>query len=128
VLGRAPSVFEVAAAAGLNDDAVIPGWRRLHESHALVLEGGALRMLNPFSLVRTGHRVTAGGRIWYANCAWDAFGVCSALQTPGRIETRCPDCAQALVIDSNDTSPRTEALLLHSLVPARRWWDDIVFT
>ena len=121
-------MFEVAAAAGITDDAVIPGWRCLHEAHALVLDGDALRMLNPFSVVRTGHRVTAGGRVWYANCAWDAFGVCSALRTRGRIETRCADCAQSLVLDSADTSPRTESLLFHTLVPARRWWDDIVFT
>lgn len=85
-------------------------------------------MLNPFSLVRTAHRVTTGGRFWYANCAWDAFGVCSALRTRGRIETRCPDCAAALVIDSDEETAAVRALVFHSLVPARHWWDDIVFT
>ena len=126
--GRVPSVTVIAAATRLKDDDVIAGWRRLHDAHALVLDGEALRMLNPFSLVRTAHRVTTGGRFWYANCAWDAFGVCSALGRPGRIETRCPDCSASLVIDSDDTTAATRALVFHSAVPARRWWDDIAFT
>lgn len=126
--GRVPSVGAIASATGLSDDDVIAGWRRLHEAHALVLDGDALRMLNPFSLIRTGHRVTTGGRFWYANCAWDAFGVCSALRTTGRIETRCPDCAAALVIDADEDTAAVRGLVFHSLVPARHWWDDIVFT
>ena len=126
--GRVPSVAVIAAATGLNDDDVIAGWRRLHDARALVRDGDALRMLNPFSLIRTTHRVTSGGRFWYANCAWDAFGVCSALGMPGRIETRCPDCSASLVIDSDDESAPTRALVFHSLVPARHWWDDIAFT
>jgi hypothetical protein len=32
-------------------------------------------MLNPFSAVETPHRVEAGGRSWFANCAWDALGI-----------------------------------------------------
>lgn len=127
-LGRVPSVAVVGAATGLDEDDVIAGWRRLHDAHALVLDGDALRMLNPFSMIRTGYRVTTGGRFWYANCAWDAFGVCSALRARGRIETRCPDCSASLVIDSDEDTAATRALVFHSLVPARRWWDDIVFT
>lgn len=126
--GHVPSVAAIAAATGLCAGDVIAGWRRLHDQHALVLDGEALRMLNPFSLVRTSHRVATAGRFWYANCAWDAFGVCSALHTAGRIETRCPDCSASLVIDSDDDTDATRALVFHSLVPARRWWDDIVFT
>jgi hypothetical protein len=123
-----PSVGAIAAATGLDDNHVIAGWRRLHDAHALVLEGDELRMLSQFSLVRTAHRVTTGGRFWYASCAWDALGICSALRTPGRIETRCPDCAASLVIDSDDDTTATRTLVFHSLVPARHWWDDIVFT
>ena len=123
-----PPVAVIAAATGLSDGDVIAGWRRLHDAHALVLDGDALRMLNPFSLIRTMHRVATAGRFWYANCAWDAFGVCSALGTPGRIETRCPDCSASLVIDSVDETAAARSLVFHSLVPARHWWDDIAFT
>ena len=73
-------------------------------------------------------RVRADGRWWYANCAWDAFGICAALHVDGRIETSCPDCGEALTVEVRDERPDDESLLFHCLVPAARWWDDIVFT
>jgi hypothetical protein len=104
-------------------------WRRLHEQHALVLgEDGQLRMLNPFSVVRTPHLVEAAGRSWYANCAWDAIGICAALRADGRIDTTCADCATEITFDILGRRPTDEGLLFHCLVPAAHWWDDIVFT
>ena len=107
------------------------GWRRLHDAHALVLNQATdeLRMANPFSAVPTAYRVrTADRRWWYANCAWDAFGICAALDSDGRIETSCPDCAEPISVDVVDAQPDDASLLFHCLVPAARWWDDIVFT
>jgi Alkylmercury lyase len=123
--GRAP------AAAELGDrGSVIEAWRRLHDEHAVVLDPATeeLRMLNPFSAVPTAYRVEARGRWWYANCAWDAFGICAAFHTVGRIETSCPDCGEALAVQVRDERLDDESLLFHCLVPAARWWDDIVFT
>ena len=129
-LGRAPTASEVAHAAELSDPDVVSGWQRLHDQHALVLDPatGEIRMANPFSAVPTAYRVQADGRWWYANCAWDAFGICAALHVDGRIETSCPDCSEALNIEVRDQIPDDERLLFHCLVPAARWWDDIVFT
>ena len=128
-LGRAPSAAETAASTAGTTDDVLAGWRRLHDAHALVLDaGGTIRMANPFSAVPTSHRVRAGGRWWYANCAWDAFGVCAALHADGRIETSCPDCGAPVCVDVEDGRPSDDSLLFHCLVPARHWWDDIVFT
>jgi len=78
--------------------------------------------------VPTAYRVQAGGRWWYANCAWDAFGICAALHTDGRIEMSCPDCGEALTVEVREQRPDVESLLFHCLVPAARWWEDIVFT
>jgi hypothetical protein len=133
-LGRAPSPQEVADAARWHPDLVPAGWRRLHDAHALVLQPGAdaIRMANPFSAVPTPFRVFASDRWWYANCAWDAFGICAALGCGGRIETTCADCDEPIVVDVidevPDATPGNETLLFHSLVPAANWWDDIVFT
>jgi hypothetical protein len=129
-LGRAPTASETAAAIGLDPAEVVAGWRRLHEQHALVLEQGSagIRMANPFSAVPTAHRVHAAGRWWYANCAWDAFGICAALHADGRIETSCPDCGEPLSTGVRDQRPDDESMFFHCLVPAARWWDDIVFT
>lgn len=119
------------AAAELGDsEAVLAGWRRLHEEHAVVLDPATdeLRMLNPLSVVPTAYRVLAAGRWWYGNCAWDAFGICAALDSDGRIEASCPDCGESLAVEVRGGRPDDESLVFHCLVPAARWWDDIVFT
>lgn len=128
--GRAPTPDEVASVSGSTKADVESGWRRLHDAHALVLNPATteIRMVNPFSAVPTAYRVHARGRWWYANCAWDAFGVCAALHADGRIETSCPDCGEPLAIDVRDQRPSDQSLLFHCLVPAAHWWDDIVFT
>ncbi len=140
-LGRAPTVDEVAVDAGAPAEEVAAGWRRLHDAHALVLDPDrtALRMAHPFSAVPTPFRVHAAGRDWFANCAWDAFGICAALGVDGRIDTRCPDCDDPIVVEVVDGRPsasgkgprphqQDESLVFHCLVPAARWWDDIAYT
>ena len=128
--GRAPMVEDVSRSIGWGADAVKEGWRRLHNEHALVLQPGHLeiRMANPFSAVPTAHRVWAAERWWYANCGWDALGVCAALHADGQIETSCPDCGEPLSITVRDQRPEDAGLLFHCLIPASRWWDDIGFT
>jgi Alkylmercury lyase len=123
--GRAPTAAELG-----DQDEVLAGWHRLHSERAVVLNPATdeLRRLNPFSVVPTAYRVQAGGRWWYGNCAWDAFGICAALHTDGRIETSCPDCGEPVVVEVRDKRPDDESLLFHCLVPASHWWDDIVFT
>ena len=130
-LGRAPEPAEVAhAAAGLAVEDVRQSWRQLHQAHALTLDEatGGIRMANPFSAVPTPYRVEAAGRWWFANCAWDAFGICAALHADGTIETSCPDCGDALSVSVRDRHPGDPTLLFHCLVPAARWWADIGFT
>ena len=129
-LGRAPTAEDVAARAGSAVVEVEVGWKRLHEAHALVLNlaTAEIRMANPFSAVPTAYRVHADGRWWYANCAWDAFGICAALHVDGRVETSCPDCGEPVTVGVENAQPSDRSLLFHCLVPARHWWDDIVFT
>jgi hypothetical protein len=129
-LGRAPSVDDVVRAGGLSRDQVAAGWRRLHDAHALVLQPDRdeIRMANPFSGIPTRYLVRAAKHDWYANCAWDAFGICAALATDGHIDTTCADCGDSIAIDVIRQRPLQPDYLFHCLVPAARWWDDIVFT
>jgi Alkylmercury lyase len=123
---------EAAAELGLGEAEVTAAYHRLHAAHALVLRPGTteIRMLNPFSPVETPHRVEAGGRAWSANCAWDALGVPSALHAEeARVASECPDCGALLELELRDGQLVHGAdLLVHFVVPARRWWDDIGFT
>lgn len=123
--GRAPAAGELG-----DEGEVRAGWRQLHEAHALVLNPATaeIRMANPFSAVPTAYRVYADGRWWYANCAWDAFGVLSALKVDGRIESSCPDCGEPYAVEVVERTADRSDLLFHCLVPAAHWWDDIVFT
>jgi Alkylmercury lyase len=129
-LGRAPAGDEIAAAAGLSTRDVATVWAELHDAHALVLDPATceIRMANPFSAVPTAYRVRAAERWWYANCAWDALGICAALQVDGAIETSCPDCGETIALELRGRRVGDERLLFHCLVPAEQWWDDIVFT
>ncbi len=121
-LGRAPTMDEL----GTTEAAL----RRLHDEHMLVLEPDRpeIRMANPFSAVPTPFRVEADGRSWFGNCAWDAFGIPAALHVDGHISTSCADCGEAIEIDVVGGRPEPDRDVVHLLVPARRWWDDIVFT
>ena len=91
-LGRAPTLEELGT-----DEASL---RRLHDAHWLVLESDRpeIRMANPFSAIPTRYRVEADGRSWFANCAWDAFGIPAALGVDGHISSSCPDCGAAIEI------------------------------
>ena len=129
--GRAQTTAETAAALGLAEDEVAAAYRRLDDAHALVLHPGTteIRMLNPFSAVETPHRVEAGGRSWFANCAWDALGIPAVMHTDGVVDSECPDCGERLELEVHgDELVRGNELLVHFVVPARHWWDDIAFT
>jgi hypothetical protein len=128
--GQPPKSRDVAAAAGADATEIRAAWARLHDEHAIVLDtqSGELHMANPFSAVATPFRVHSAQRSWYANCAWDAFGICAALHTDGRIETTCADCGELIACEVRAQRPDDESLLFHCLVPAAGWWDDIVFT
>jgi hypothetical protein len=128
-LGRAPTIDEVVAATAEGSAEVVAAWRRLHDAHALVLDrAGELRMAAPFSGVETPHRVDAAGRTWFANCGWDAFGVGAALHVDSTIHTTCPDCGEAIDLETRDGRPTDVEPVWHVLLPARDWWSDIGFT
>jgi hypothetical protein len=128
-LGRAPSAAEIADHPGMSEMAVRAGWQRLHDAHALVLDNaGDIAMANPFAAKPTPFRVGAAGRSWFANCAWDAFGIGAALKTDSTIHTECADCGTPLDIAVRDGRPDDSDLVFHVLVPAASWWNDIGYT
>lgn len=99
---------------------------RLEDEHRLALFPDSKRvwMAHPFSAVDTGYRAHVGGRSWLANCAWDALAIVALLgDGAGRATGR------GGIIDWHIERGRVSPNgLIHLLVPAGRFWDDIGFT
>ena len=119
--GRAPTRAEIADDTALRD---------LHDAHMVVLDhAGEIAMALPFANRPTTHRVVSGEQSWWANCAWDSLAIPTALGSDATIEATWIDTGDPVdlsVIDgmlAGDTSG-----FVHSQVPARHWWDDIVET
>jgi hypothetical protein len=128
--GSPPLLEAVAEKVGATPSAIKQAYSRLHASRLLLLEsdGGTIRMAPPFSGVPTQHRVTVDGTEYYANCAWDALGIPAALHRPGLVRSRCDQSFEPLHLSVGLNGPEASAWLFHCLVPAAKWWDDLVFT
>lgn len=60
---------------------------------------------------------------------WDALGIPAALHTDGEVDSECACCGVPvrLRVETGELVEGAD-LLVHILVPARRWWDDVGFT
>lgn len=128
--GGRPSPLDVAQRVGSDVDSVIGAYGRLRAQRVLVLEadGSSIRMAPPFSGVPTQHAVKAGAIEYFANCAWDALGIPAALHLPATVHSRCERSGEPLHLAIGLEGPEPSEWLFHCLVPAAKWWDDIVFT
>jgi hypothetical protein len=128
--GHIPSIEAVAQRVQASTDEVAQAYARLRASRLLLLErdGTTIRMAPPFSGVPTQHRVVVGGIEYFANCAWDALGISAALHRPGMVHSRCEQSHEPLNLSVALTGPEPSTWLFHCLVPAAKWWDDLVFT
>lgn len=128
--GRRPSPRDIAARVSSEVEQVTQVYSRLRAQRLLILEadGSTIRMAPPFSGVPTQHVVEAEGIQYFANCAWDSFGVLAALHKAGVVHSRCAQSGEPLTLMLGLDGPGPSDWLFHCRVPASRWWDDIVFT
>jgi hypothetical protein len=126
----APSAAETAAALDRPPDQIESAYRALADARHIVLRPGTATvwMAMPFSNVQTPFTVISGGRAYYANCAWDAFGVAALLGADSRIFTTCADCGGAIERKISRGGLAETRGVVHFALPPRRWWDDIGFT
>jgi hypothetical protein len=127
---RGPSPEEAARHVGKDVEGVLDLYRQLRAQRLLVLEADAasIRMAPPFSGVPTQHQVEAGGLRYFANCAWDALGIPAAFHLAATVHSRCEQSREPLHLQVGLDGPEPSDWLFHCLVPASKWWDDIVFT
>jgi len=133
-LGRCPSMAEVASALRCGVSDVAASFQELAAAHMLVLQAGSgeVLMANPLSTVPTPFvvetRAKDGSQSWYGNCIWDALGVFAMLQRDGRVLTSCGCCGESMTVSVRGSAVEANPpSVVHFAIPARRWWDDIVF-
>ena len=128
--GQPPSLEAMCEATGATSEQVSDGYRRLHAKRMLVPAGdfASIRMAPPFSGVPTQHRAMVNGKEYFANCAWDAFGIVAALGGTGEVLSRCEQTLEPLHLHLTQDGPPVSRWLFHCVVPAAEWWNDIVFT
>ncbi|HEX4841819.1 MAG TPA: organomercurial lyase, partial [bacterium] len=108
---------------------IAASFQRLAAGRVLVLDSdsGEILMANPFSAVPTPFLVEFDDYACYGNCIWDAMGVVAMRGRDAHIKASCGDCGSPMevrIVSGALQSPRGVA---HYALPARRWWDDIVF-
>jgi hypothetical protein len=89
---------------------------------------GEIWMAGPFAAASTPYRVVGSRTSWWANCAWDMMGVAFLADEPVRIESVCTDCAAPMTFDLDPREGSPGTAVVHFLMPARRWYDDIGYT
>lgn len=126
--GRAPTLEALAAEVGGTREPIVAALRALADEHALVLldDGVTIRMAHPFSGVETDFRVTVQDRHWFANCAWDGLSIL-AFAGDGRLDTHSPATGEPLRFEVTGGRVTGDGLI-HFLVPAAHFWDDIGYT
>lgn len=125
-----PTAEVVAHHLGLDAAAAREAFQRLHAGRAIVLEPGrddAIRMANPFSGIETPFSVEANGKRYFGNCIWDALGIPALLRADADIVCSCGDCGAPMRISVRSGNVQGDGII-HFGVPARHWWDDIIFT
>ncbi len=85
-------------------------------------------MANPLCAVPTCYAVYVEQKMYFGTCAWDALGILAMLNANGVVETSCPCCGEGMTITIVNGHPLLTQGLIHFAIPARQWWENIVFT
>ncbi len=127
---RAPTAAELARTHSSAPSRVWTALRRLERRHALVLQEGAAEILRaaPFWAVPTLFPVTIGKKSWWASCIGDALGIPAMLGRDALINTSCGCCGGRMQLKVKRGAIDSADGVVHFAVPARRWYENIVFT
>ena len=125
-----PSVEETAKHFDITNEETKDLYLELHNRHAffLDLETLNIRMANPFSGIPTDFKVTANGKTYFSNCAWDMLGIPAALHTDAVIEAKFTESNEEVKLEVKNGQITNNQLLVHFPLPFSRWYDDLVFT
>jgi hypothetical protein len=126
---KAPTVGETATALGAGAAEMQASFQRLADGHIFILQtNGEIMAANPFANVPTTFVVESNQRRWSAMCIWDALGIPAMLEVDAVINTSCGDCNDRIELNVQGGELQTINSVVHFAVPARQWWNNIVFS
>jgi hypothetical protein len=129
--GTPPTSSDIAAHFGTTPDRALGALNKLNVGKTVLLNPrtGEIWMAGPFSAVATPYEVSADGVRWWANCAWDMLGIPVVADRRVHIDASCTDCGEPMSFDVDPRQPTLDVEgVVHFLLPARRWYEDIGFT
>ena len=119
----------------LSRAATIAVLRELEQSRHIALVKGTARILMafPLSAIATPFRVAAGGRDYFANCAWDAvaFHTMLGTDTDVRIDSFCHHCGLRIVVELSGgraVAVQPQSTIVYLALRPTQWWEDIITT
>ena len=126
---RCPTAAEIVRGLRTSAANVRASLTRLSESHAFMTqEDGELWRAAPFSCIPTGFPVMVGKKSWFGNFIWDALGSPASLHKDARIGAACACCNLDMPVEISRGRLRAGEGIIHFAVPARLWYQDVVFT
>jgi alkylmercury lyase-like protein len=131
--GLPPSTGEIGAHFSVSADTARASIASLKIGKTVVPhpDTGEIWMAGPFAAYASSYRVHGSRVSWWANCAWDMLGVPRLAHERVRVDTQCTECGDPITLDvdpERGVTSGTRGMVVHFLVPARRWYDDIGFT
>ena len=125
-----PSVQETALHFGMTQEDAAAAYEELQQHHAIFLKPGThnIQMAWPFSAVETPFQVRADNKTYFANCAWDSFGIPAALHADAEIEAICAQSGERIRLSVTGGQVRGPEALVHFLVPFKDWYNDLPST
>lgn len=126
-----PPTVETLAERTLNSIVdVRSALERLAAAKAIVLqpESREILMANPLCAVPTPYRVRTQGRSFFGSCVWDGLGIMAMLRSDSVLDTSCACCGEAMTLGVREGQIGPAQGIIHFAVPAKRWWENIVFT
>ena len=130
-VGAPPTAHAIAGHLSVAPEQACNALEALHERRELILHPKTreIWMAGPFSAVPTPFRVHGPKASYWPRCAWDMFGIAAFMAESVHAEAVCADCAEPFAFDIDAShGPRAPGGLVHILVPAGRWYEDVGFT
>ncbi len=128
--GFAPNTLQLAELLSVDEAEIKTGLTQLAENHAIVLHPGThhIWVAHPFALSPTLFWVKSGEKTWWGNCIWCALGIAALAKADTEIHTKVNGEQDSLVIHVKNGAVQETNLLVHFPIPAKRFWDNVVYT